>query len=167
LFELPMNVLPKIHSLETGPLDEAGLSQLAAVMATSLVAPLMVYLRGDLGAGKTTFTRAMLRKLGYKGIVKSPTYGLLERYTLSHFEVVHVDLYRIAEAGELEFLGLQDLHSSKSVFMIEWPERGDPHLAAPDLTIRFSHAGTERELLFAFHTSITENLQIVLANSIQ
>ncbi len=145
-------------SLETGLLDEAAMSRLASVVADGLEPPLIIYLQGDLGAGKTTFTRSVLRQLGYKKRVKSPTYGLLERYTLEQIELVHVDLYRIVQAGELEFLGLEDLYNPQTVFMIEWPERGAAWLRAADLTIRFSHADASRELVFICHNPATGTL---------
>ena len=119
---------------------------------------MIVFLEGDLGAGKTTFTRAVLRRLGYRGAVKSPTYGILEQYPLEHFELIHLDLYRIVETGELEFLGLDELHHSHAVFMIEWPERGASRLPAPDLTIRFSHQDDQRQLSFYCHSSEAVNL---------
>ena len=142
-------VLEKLH---TGLLDEPGMTSMAAALADRLQPPFIVYLQGELGAGKTTFTRAVLRQCGYLGRVKSPTYGILERYSLKAFDLVHLDLYRIAETGELEFLGLDDLHGSQSVFFIEWPERGGSRLPAPDLTILFTHAEAGRELNVICHS---------------
>ena len=136
--------------LETPVLDETAMAELAGELAERLRAPMVVFLEGDLGAGKTTFTRAVLRSLGYRGAVKSPTYGILEQYPLKHFELVHLDLYRIIETGELEFLGLDDLHHSHAVFMIEWPERGASRLPASDLTIQFSQLRSQNPLRKSF-----------------
>jgi tRNA threonylcarbamoyladenosine biosynthesis protein TsaE len=130
---------------------------LAGRFAKLMPTPLLVYLCGDLGAGKTTFTRAVVQSLGYQGYVKSPTYGLLETYELPELNLVHVDLYRIADAAELDFLGLDDLHQNNTVFMIEWPERGHSHLPSPDVTIHFNHRSTDRELEFVFHTESSKN----------
>lgn len=130
----------------TRTLDEAAMTALAGALAPVLAPPLCVYLEGDLGAGKTTFVRAVIHALGYPGRVKSPTYGLLEQYQLDTLAVVHLDLYRIGEPDELEFLGIADLHDSKTVLLVEWPERGGDRLPAPDLVLHFRHAGTERAL---------------------
>jgi tRNA threonylcarbamoyladenosine biosynthesis protein TsaE len=133
----------------TRPVDEIELEAIARAMAEQLMPPMIIYLQGDLGAGKTTFTRALLRGLGYAGAVKSPTYGLLEVYSLQDVDLVHLDLYRIAETGELDFLGLEDLHSQRSVFMIEWPDRGAGRLPEPDLAIEFAYVGDLRSLTFS------------------
>jgi tRNA threonylcarbamoyladenosine biosynthesis protein TsaE len=134
--------------VKTGRLNEAEMNRLAAAMAAKVEPPLIVYLEGELGAGKTSFTRAFIRSLGYTGSVKSPTYGLLEKYPLDRFDIVHLDLYRIAQSGELEFLGIEDLCGGRAVFMIEWPDRGGKRLPPPDLRIRFKHRGDARSLHF-------------------
>ncbi|MDX1554565.1 MAG: tRNA (adenosine(37)-N6)-threonylcarbamoyltransferase complex ATPase subunit type 1 TsaE, partial [Xanthomonadales bacterium] len=84
--------------------EEAQLDAFAARVSTFISAPLVVYLEGPLGAGKTTFVRALLRSLGYPGRVKSPTYGLMERYDLEAFSVLHLDLYRLEDPAELDYL---------------------------------------------------------------
>lgn len=124
------------------------MTALAAALADFVAPPLVVYLEGDLGAGKTTFTRAFIRELGHTGSVKSPTYGLLEDYPLGRMHVVHLDLYRIEQSGELEFLGLDDLRDEASVFMIEWPDRGEGRLPEADLVVRFRHLDERRILEF-------------------
>jgi tRNA threonylcarbamoyladenosine biosynthesis protein TsaE len=91
--------------------------------------PLLIGLRGDLGAGKTTFVRALLRGLGYEARVPSPTYTLLEHYTVAGLSIVHLDLYRLASESELENLGLRDwLEAPATWVLIEWPDRA-PELA--------------------------------------
>jgi len=137
-----------LPSLRTAPVDEQAMTALAAQLAGLVAPPLVVYLRGDLGAGKTTFTRAFIQALGHSGSVKSPTYGLLEDYPLGRLHVVHLDLYRIERPGELGFLGLDDLHDHEAVFMVEWPERGGEHLPPPDLVVQFHHQGERRILEF-------------------
>ena len=108
--------------------------------------PLVIWLQGDLGAGKTAFARALIHSLGYEGRVKSPTYGLMELYQLASLQVVHMDLYRINEPGELEFLGLMDLLDEKTILLIEWPDKGGSWLPEADLIFTFSYATQGRDL---------------------
>jgi tRNA threonylcarbamoyladenosine biosynthesis protein TsaE len=118
---------------------------LGAALAQSRPAgPLVAWLRGDLGAGKSTLARALLRALGVEGAIRSPTYTLVERYPLSEGEAVHLDLYRIGAPGELDFLGLDDLRAEASLWLVEWPERGGAALPAADLEISLAQAGAGR-----------------------
>lgn len=96
--------------------------------------PLVIFLCGDLGAGKTTLARGILRGLGYAGKVVSPTYTLMEPYAAGGLNLLHLDLYRISAAEELEFLGLRDA-LDQSVLLIEWPEKGAGWLPAADLVV--------------------------------
>jgi len=99
---------------------------------------LLVGLIGDLGAGKTTWVRALLTGIGHRGRVPSPTYTLLEHYEIGELTVVHLDLYRLSEARELEFLGVRDwLGLPKVWLLVEWPERGGDFAASLDLELRF------------------------------
>jgi tRNA threonylcarbamoyladenosine biosynthesis protein TsaE len=105
----------------------------------------VLHLRGDLGAGKTSLARALLRGLGWTGSIKSPTYSLVERYPLpGGREAVHLDLYRIREPAELEFLGLDDLVGRDVLWLVEWPERGGAALPPPDLEIALEHLPSGR-----------------------
>lgn len=122
-------------AVRTPPLDETAMTALAARIAGAIVPPLVVNFTGDLGAGKTTFIRALVRALGHPGRVKSPTYGLVEHYPLEQVSVVHLDLYRIGDPGELEFLGIEDLLDERSILLVEWPDRGAGLLPPPDLAI--------------------------------
>lgn len=130
--------------------DEAATVTLTRRIAPALREGGVVYLRGELGAGKTTFARALLRALGVGERVKSPTYSLLERYNVDERDAFHLDLYRIADAGELEWLGLDELDAPDAIVLIEWPERGGGSLPAADLDILLEHAGRGRVATVAF-----------------
>jgi tRNA threonylcarbamoyladenosine biosynthesis protein TsaE len=146
------------HKLATPALDEDAMTGLAAALAGALQAPLVVYLQGDLGSGKTTFARALIQALGFPGRVKSPTYGLLEHYATDCFQVLHLDLYRIEKTGEMEFLGIEDLFDERTVLMIEWPERGVGALPEADLVIQFDHQGARRKLQLEARTTAARPL---------
>lgn len=103
----------------------------------------VIFLHGDLGAGKTTLVRGLLRSLGHPGRVPSPTYTLVEPYELGGLSLKHLDLYRIADPEELEFLGVRDMVGT---VLIEWPERGAHFLPSPDLECRLSVAAPGRVL---------------------
>lgn len=111
-----------------------------AALAKCLSPSLLIFLEGDLGAGKTTLTRGILRGLGYEGRVVSPTYTLVETYQTPRLLLAHLDLYRLADPEELEYLGLADLLREDVVMLVEWPQRGAGLLPEPDLCIRLDYA---------------------------
>ena len=125
--------------------DEADTMDLGERIARNLVAPQVIFLHGELGAGKTTFSRGFLRGRGHAGSVKSPTYTLVEPYeeTMGG-PVYHLDLYRLGDAHELAFLGLEDYLSAGGYLLIEWPERAPTQLPAPTITLSLSASGTGR-----------------------
>ncbi len=125
---------------------EVDLENFANKFSCHIPLPLVIWLEGDLGAGKTTFARGLIHALGYKGRVKSPTYGLLEHYQLESLQVLHMDLYRISNPGELEFLGVEDLLDDRTILLIEWPDKGGLWLPEPDFIFSFAYAGEGRDL---------------------
>jgi tRNA threonylcarbamoyladenosine biosynthesis protein TsaE len=101
-------------------------------------APVVLYLSGELGAGKTTFARGFLGGLGVPGPVRSPTYTLLELYAAGALTIVHLDLYRLSEPAEIEGLGLREWAQAQHLWLIEWPERGSGRLPPADIALAFS-----------------------------
>ena len=118
--------------------------QLGARLAAVLQPGCVIYLHGELGAGKTTLARGLLRGLDHRGTVKSPTYTLVEPYQVGQWRLFHWDLYRLADPEELEFLGLRDQLDGEAVLLIEWPERGQGELPAADVEITLDYAGAGR-----------------------
>lgn len=125
--------------------DEDATRAFGTQFTRALGTGLVIYLRGELGAGKTSFARALLTALGVGERIKSPTYSLVEGYqTKAGRPAWHLDLYRIADPGELEWLGLDALSDPNAVVLVEWPERGQGALPAPDVEVHLSYSGDGR-----------------------
>lgn len=140
------------------------LEMFAAGCAQSLPAGFNLYLQGELGAGKTTFVRGVLRGLGYQGIVKSPTYTLVEYYRIADRDIYHLDLYRLATATELDDIGCRDYFDGLAICLVEWPERGRDRLPTPDLLIDIAVNRSRRELDCRARTATGEDcLQRLIA----
>ncbi len=117
--------------------DEVATLALGAHLGRALAPGLSLWLRGDLGAGKTTLTRGVLRELGFAGRVKSPTYTLVELYELSRFNLYHFDLYRFTDPDEWEDAGFREYFNAASVCLVEWPEKAGERLPQPDVQVWF------------------------------
>lgn len=121
---------------------------LGGLLARLIEPPCTLFLEGELAAGKTTLARGFLRGLGYEGKVKSPTYTLLEPYELRDRVCYHFDLYRLADAEELLYLGIEEMLREDAIWLVEWPARGAGLLPIADLIVRCEHQGARRRLLF-------------------
>ena len=138
--------------------DEAATAALGTRLANALDEGLVIYLQGPLGAGKTSFARALLTALGAGERIKSPTYSLVEGYTTRDRPAWHLDLYRIADPAELEWLGLDALADPSALILVEWPERGAGALPAMDLELRLDYAEHGRRALLRAFTPRGERM---------
>jgi tRNA threonylcarbamoyladenosine biosynthesis protein TsaE len=145
--------------------DSTQTERLGRCLAQLQLAPAVIFLSGELGAGKTTFSRGFIQACGHRGAVKSPTYTLIEPYELANGKVYHLDLYRLRDPAELEFLGLEDLLAEGGICLIEWPEQAGSLLPPPDLTIRLLYANEARTAqLIAHHARAQHWLQSLAAH---
>ena len=117
-----------------------------AELFKTLPSKCLVFLKGDLGAGKTTMVRGFLRAAGYTGVVKSPTYTLVEEYKIGSRNLFHFDLYRVVDPEELEWIGIRDYFDQDSICFIEWPDKGKGFLPEPDIFISLKTQGLGRSL---------------------
>lgn len=133
--------------------SRSGTGQLGAAQIGTMLPGAVVYLQGDLGTGKTTCVRSLLRTLGVTGLVRSPTYTLVETYSLAALTCVHVDLYRLQVLTEVDELGLRDLVGPGCLLLVEWPEKGGAALPPADLDLKLSYAGESRRAHVSARTS--------------
>jgi tRNA threonylcarbamoyladenosine biosynthesis protein TsaE len=126
--------------------DEQAMSDFGARIARVTQGHGLIFLEGNLGMGKTTLSRGIIRGLGHVGAVKSPTFTLVEPYEIGDIRAFHFDLYRLVDPEELEFLGIRDYFEDDAMCLIEWPDKGAGFLPKPDLTITISPQDSGRSL---------------------
>jgi tRNA threonylcarbamoyladenosine biosynthesis protein TsaE len=131
--------------------DTEATDRLGQALAATRPAQAVMHLQGDLGAGKSTMARALLRALGVQGAIRSPTYTLVERYPIEGGEAWHMDLYRIGNSGELDFLGLDE--GVATLWLVEWPERGAGGLPPLDLEVALEMDGAGRRARLQAHSA--------------
>jgi tRNA threonylcarbamoyladenosine biosynthesis protein TsaE len=156
-----------LHSDSSDRTRKIGATLARAIRQSRIEQPLVIALEGDLGAGKTTFASGFLRALGASGVVRSPTYTLIEPYELKDRTIHHLDLYRLGDARELEALGVRDLVVPGTTLLVEWADRGRGVLPEPDLTLAFGYVKDRAESDRSVCITATTTLGNELAASLQ
>ncbi len=133
--------------------DVAAMEQLGGKLAKQARIGSTIFLQGELGTGKTTLVRGFLRGLGHTGIVKSPTYTLIEPYLFNGHKIYHFDLYRLNSTEELEAIGLRDYFDGQGICLLEWPEKAEDFLGTPDLWIGIEYLQAHRQVELVARTS--------------
>lgn len=141
----------ELGDLSTGSMiflsDALATEAIGKQLATVVKSPLVIFLKGELGAGKTTVVRGFLRGFGYQGAVKSPTFTLVEPYQFESNIIYHFDLYRLNSPEELKLMGIRDYFTDDAIVLVEWPERGLEFLPKPDLVLELNLAENGRALI--------------------
>jgi tRNA threonylcarbamoyladenosine biosynthesis protein TsaE len=138
--------------------DEQATVTMGEKLSRCIESGAVIFLHGDLGAGKTTLTRGIVCGYGHTGKVKSPTYTLVEPYELAEQNIYHFDLYRLGDPEELEFMGIRDYFENNSVCLIEWPEKGQGILAQADLEVTMEYADNARKITILANTDKGSNI---------
>ena len=141
--------------------DEEALLALASDVAAKIKPGLVIYLKGDLGVGKTVFARGLINRLGYQGLVKSPTYSLVEAYQIDEaFTCYHFDLYRLSEPEELEFTGARDHFNEQSLCLVEWPDKATGFIPAGDINCELEYHQSGRKITISACSEAGEQLML-------
>jgi tRNA threonylcarbamoyladenosine biosynthesis protein TsaE len=133
--------------------NESQMLEFGSSLALACPSAAVIFLQGNLGAGKTTLSRGFLRGFGYAGKVKSPTYTIVEPYDIEGQKVYHFDFYRLNDPEELEFIGIQDYFAEGAICLIEWPDNGSPLLPPADLSCYIDTHEEGREIRIEAHTA--------------
>ncbi len=134
--------------------NETETTEVGARVASCLKGGEVIYLKGELGTGKTTFVRGALHELGFTGNVKSPTFTIVEPYSIDNHVIYHFDLYRLDDPEELESLGIRDYCDGQSICFFEWPEKGGNLLPNADINLELAYLGNTREVEFTSKSDI-------------
>jgi len=135
---------------------------LGARLACAVSAGGLIFLEGELGTGKTTLVRGLLRAMAYEGKVKSPTYTLLEDYEVAGRHICHMDLYRLIDAEELEWLGIRDVLNKETLCLVEWPDKGKGVLPGEDLRIEIDYKGAGRDVRLCAASDLGDEILALL-----
>lgn len=146
--------------------DSTATAALGAALAGGIAPGRVLHLCGELGSGKTTLARGLLRALGVQGPVKSPTYAWVEPYTISRLDLYHFDFYRFADRTEWLSSGLRDYFRPDAVCIVEWPERAGELLPSPDLSVKLSYDGEARQAAIDAHSPSGESWLASLRRSL-
>jgi tRNA threonylcarbamoyladenosine biosynthesis protein TsaE len=150
-------VVISLHLPAAADTELLGAALAAALPLTPAAAGLVLHLQGELGAGKTTCVRSLLRALGVTGLVRSPTYTLVETYETPALTCVHLDLYRLRDESEAEGLGLRDLAVPGTLLMVEWPEKGGAAVPRADVGLSLNYTGEARRARLLAFTEVGES----------
>ncbi len=148
------------QSIELGRI----MSKVCLPLAKNNHSSILIYLVGDLGAGKTTFSKGFIEGCGYQDIVRSPTYTLVEPYDFDDFSVYHFDLYRLLDPEELEYMGIRDYFEKTSVCLIEWPEKAEGLLPPADVKMSFTYSQNSRDVVLESNLLTEEILKNISSN---
>lgn len=160
-----MEVEPPIFSAFLA--DDEATVNFGKALAKACKQGAIIYLQGDLGAGKTTLSRGVMRYFGHEGAVKSPTYTLVEPYLLAQKSIYHFDLYRLADPEELEYLGMRDAFSPENICLLEWPSKGAGFLPKADMVISLRTIPAGRDIEWQGEGEKGENQAKALYDDLQ
>lgn len=142
--------------------DEAATEAFGRILANAIKTKGLVTLSGELGAGKTTLCRGLIRACGHQGAVKSPTYTIVEPYDFGSRRIIHFDFYRLEDPEELEYLGFRDYFDDNTLCLIEWPEKGEKHLPQEDLHISLQSDNSGRRLSWSAGTEFGQKISATI-----